>query len=35
VDHVSTHRQAEPPGPGVPSMMVAFDAAGRFSFLRK
>ena len=35
VDHVSTHRQQESAGAGQPSMMVAFDAAGRFSFLRK
>jgi len=35
VDHVSVHRQEEPPGTGVPSMMVAFDARGRFQFLRK
>ena len=35
VDHVSTHRQQESAGAGQPSMMVAFDAAGRFSFVRK
>ena len=35
VDHVSGHRQDEPPGAGVPSMMVAFDEHGRFQFLRK
>ena len=35
VDHVSAHRQEEPPGAGVPSMMVAFDEQGRFQFLRK
>ena len=35
VDHVSAHRQDEPPGAGVPSMMVAFDEHGRFQFLRK
>ena len=35
VDHVSTHRQQEAAGAGQPSMMVAFDAAGRFSFIRK
>ena len=35
VDHVSAHRQDEPPGAGVPSMMVAFDECGRFQFLRK
>lgn len=35
VDHVSSHRQEEPPGAGVPSMMVAFDEQGRFQFLRK
>lgn len=35
VDHVSTHRQREAAGAGQPSMMVAFDAAGRFSFIRK
>lgn len=34
-DHVSLHRQQEPAGEGKPSMMVAFDAAGRFSFIRK
>ena len=35
VDHVSTHRQQESAGTGQPSMMVAFDAVGRFSFVRK
>ena len=35
VDHVSKHRQAEAQGSGQPSMMVAFDSAGRFSFIRK
>lgn len=35
VDHVSTHRQQEAAGAGQPSMMVAFDVAGRFSFVRK
>ena len=35
VDHVSGLRQDEPPGAGVPSMMVAFDEHGRFQFLRK
>lgn len=35
VDHVSTHRQQESARAGQPSMMVAFDAAGRFSFVRK
>lgn len=34
-DHVSSHRQAEREGSGIPSMMVAFDASGRFQFLRK
>lgn len=32
---VSTHRQDESEGDGQPSMMVAFDHAGRFSFLRR
>jgi L-threonylcarbamoyladenylate synthase len=35
VDHVSVHRREEVEGTGVPSMMVAFDEAGRFTFLRK
>ena len=35
VDHVSTHRQREAAGAGQPSMMVSFDADGRFSFIRK
>ena len=35
VDHVSAHRRNEVGGAGVPSMMVAFDEAGRFTFLRK
>ena len=35
VDHVSAHRSDDVGGPGVPSMMVAFDEAGRFTFLRK
>ena len=35
VDHVSSHRRGELGGSGVPSMMVAFDEAGRFTFLRK
>jgi len=35
VDHVSSHRRDELGGSGVPSMMVAFDEAGRFTFLRK
>ena len=35
VDHVSCHRRDELGGSGVPSMMVAFDEAGRFTFLRK
>ena len=35
VDHVSAHRRNDVGGTGVPSMMVAFDEAGRFSFLRK
>lgn len=35
VDHVSAHRRNDVGGPGVPSMMVAFDEAGRFTFLRK
>ncbi|MDA0939505.1 MAG: Sua5/YciO/YrdC/YwlC family protein [Bacteroidetes bacterium] len=35
VNHVSAHRRDEPPGSGVPSMMVAFDEHGRFQFLRK
>ena len=35
VDHVSLHRQTETSGDGQPSMMVAFDEAGRFSFIRK
>ena len=35
VDHVSAHRRDETGGAGVPSMMVAFDEAGRFTFLRK
>ena len=35
VDHVSLHRQSETSGDGQPSMMVAFDDAGRFSFIRK
>ena len=35
VDHVSSHRRDEAGGAGVPSMMVAFDEAGRFTFLRK
>lgn len=35
VTFVSTHRQDEPEGDGQPSMMVAFDHAGRFSFLRR
>jgi len=34
-DYVSKHRQQERDGSGLPSMMVAFDAAGRFTFLRK
>lgn len=34
-DHVSTHRQNELAGSGIPSMMVAFDEQGRFQFLRK
>ena len=34
VDHVSTHRQGEGAGAGQPSMMVAFDPEGRFSFIR-
>ena len=35
VNHVSSHRQTETAGDGQPSMMVAFDDAGRFSFIRK
>ena len=35
VDHVSVHRRDEVEETGVPSMMVAFDEAGRFTFLRK
>ena len=35
VDHVSAHRRDDVGGTGVPSMMVAFDEAGRFTFLRK
>ena len=35
VDHVSAHRRNDVGGTGVPSMMVAFDEAGRFTFLRK
>lgn len=35
VHHVSLHRQKEPSGDGQPSMMVAFDKEGRFSFIRK
>ena len=35
VDHVSAHRRNDVGGTGVPSMMVAFDKAGRFTFLRK
>ena len=34
-DHVSLHRQTETSGDGQPSMMVAFDDAGRFSFIRR
>lgn len=34
VDHVSRHRQNEQRGEGQPSMMVAFDAQGRFRFIR-
>ena len=35
VDHVSAHRRDDVGGSGVPSMMVAFDESGRFTFLRK
>ena len=35
VDHVSAHRRNDVGGTGVPSMMVAFDEAGRFTLLRK
>ena len=34
-DYVSQHRQKESDGSGLPSMIVAFDAAGRFTFLPK
>ena len=35
VNHVSMHRQHEAAGDGIPSMMVAFDEQGRFSFIRQ
>ena len=34
-DYVSQHRQKESDGSGLPSMIVAFDAVGRFTFLSK
>ena len=35
VDHVSAYRRDETDGEGAPSMMVAFDETGRFTFLRR